>query len=548
MSVSQSATSVFHGTRSDARPADASVGNDNSSRYGNADVSNHIYRNARLVHLNDVTQSLVGHALRRGEVTQTGHGALVASTGKFTGRSAGDKYIVRDQKTAGDVWWDNTNSMAPETFDLLLNDMLEHVIGRTVFQQQLFAGSDRKHRYDVEVFSESSWHALFIRHLLLRPSERELSDFDANVTIVHMPDFVADPSRHNTKTGTCIALDFSRNIVLICGTAYAGEIKKSVFSLFNYHAPDADIFPMHCSANVGQNGDTTLFFGLSGTGKTTLSTSPLRALVGDDEHGWTRDGIFNLEGGCYAKAINLSKEGEPEIYATTLQAGTILENVSLDPKTGELDFADGSVTENTRIAYPLSAIPNRVESGVAPVPKNLVLLTADAFGVLPPIARLTPEQAIYYFLSGYTAKLAGTERGVTEPQATFSACFGAPFMARNPSVYGQLLKKRLDESGATCWLLNTGWTGGAYGKGRRMALKDTRKMLEAALNGDLDDVRYRTDEVFGLQVPLAIGGIDGHLLDPQQTWQDRAAYSDQAARLLELFEDNYRKLQAVKSG
>jgi len=548
MSVSQSNVSVSQATQSVDISEGVPVGNDNSSRFNNGDVSNKIYRNARLVHLNDVTQSLVGHALRRGEVTQTKHGALVASTGKFTGRSAGDKYIVLDQKTTDSVWWDNTNSMTTKTFDLLLDDMLEHAIGRTVFQQQLFAGSDKNHRYNVEVFSESSWHALFIRHLLLRPSEKELNGFDADVTIVHMPDFVADPARHGTKTSTCIALDFSRNIVLICGTAYAGEIKKSVFSLFNYHAPDADIFPMHCSANVGNNDDTTLFFGLSGTGKTTLSTSPVRALVGDDEHGWTKDGIFNLEGGCYAKAINLTKEGEPEIFATTLQAGTVLENVTLDPKTGELDFADSSVTENTRIAYPLSAIPNRVESGMASVPKNLVLLTADAFGVLPPIARLTQEQAIYYFLSGYTAKLAGTERGVTEPQATFSACFGAPFMARNPSVYGQLLQKRLGETGATCWLLNTGWTGGAYGEGKRMALKDTRKMLEAALNGDLDDVEYRTDEVFGLKVPLAIEGIEDQLLNPQQTWQDSDAYSDQAAKLLKLFEDNYKKLRAVDLG
>ncbi len=540
MSISQVASS-------EQVPVPATKGQGSDDRLDNSDVSSRIYRNSRMVHLNDVTQSLVGRALRRGEVTATRDGALVASTGRFTGRSAGDKYIVMDQKTADTVWWDNANSMSADSFDLLLNDMLEHTIGRTIYQQQLFAGADAKHRYDVEVFTESCWHALFIRHLLLRPDEADLNDFAANVTIVHMPDFQADPARHGTRTSTCIALDFSRNMVLICGTAYAGEIKKSVFSLFNFHAPDADIFPMHCSANVGRDGDTTLFFGLSGTGKTTLSTSPVRALVGDDEHGWTRDGIFNLEGGCYAKAINLTEEGEPEIYATTRQAGTVLENVTLDAATGELDFSDSSVTENTRIAYPLSAIPNRIESGTAPVPKNLVLLTADAFGVLPPIARLTGEQAIYYFLSGYTAKVAGTERGVTEPQATFSACFGAPFMARNPFVYGDLLARRLGESGARCWLLNTGWTGGGYGDGRRMSLKDTRRMLEAALGGELDDAEYRTDPVFGLKVPLAIAGIDEGLLDPEQSWRDRQAYRDQAAHLLKLFEDNYEKLKAIGS-
>jgi len=537
MSVSQATQSSDISQASISAPA-------TDSSFNNLNVSAQIYRNSKIVHQNYVTQSLVGRALRRGEVVATKHGALVASTGKFTGRSAGDKYIVCDEKTADTVWWENTNPMDADKFDLLLSDMLENMVGMTIHQQQLFAGADANQRYNVDVFTPSSWHALFIRHLLIRPSENQLNDFIANVTIVHMPEFEADPARHGTKTSTCIALDFSRNIVLICGTAYAGEIKKSVFSLFNYHAPDADIFPMHCSANVGKDDDTTLFFGLSGTGKTTLSTSAVRALVGDDEHGWTKDGVFNLEGGCYAKAINLTEEGEPEIYATTMQSGTVLENVTLDPQTLELDFADSSVTENTRIAYPLSAIPNRVESGTAPVPNNLVLLTADAFGVLPPIAKLSAEQAIYYFLSGYTAKVAGTERGITEPQATFSACFGAPFMARNPKVYGELLAKRLGETGATCWLLNTGWTGGAYGTGKRMALKDTRQMLEAAISGDLDDAQYRRDDVFGLQVPVSISGIDDQLLNPELTWQDKSAYAKQADHLLKLFEDNYKKLQA----
>ncbi len=507
-----------------------------------SDVEAQVHHNAKIVRQNEVTQSLIGHALRRGEVQATKQGALIASTGKFTGRSAGDKYIVSDETTANTVWWDNTNALSPEKFDVLLGDMLEHTIGKSIFQQQLFAGADKNNRYNVDVFSESAWHALFIRHLLIRPSENDLMNFVANVTIVHMPDFQADSARHGTKTSTCIALDFSRNIVLICGTAYAGEIKKSVFSLFNYHAPDEDILPMHCSANVGKDGDTTLFFGLSGTGKTTLSTSSERALVGDDEHGWSAEGVFNLEGGCYAKAINLTEEGEPEIYATTQQAGTILENVTLDPKTDELDFTDTSITENTRIAYPLSAIENRVESGMASAPQNIVLLTADAFGVLPPIARLTPEQAVYYFLSGYTAKVAGTERGITEPQATFSACCGAPFMARHPKDYGDLLAKRLQTSNAKIWLLNTGWTGGAYGTGQRIALKTTRAMLEAALSGDLDAGTFRMDETFGLEVPTEIVGVNSVLLDPEKTWENADEYRAQAQHLLQLFSQNYEKL------
>ncbi|HHG89700.1 MAG TPA: phosphoenolpyruvate carboxykinase (ATP) [Devosia sp.] len=508
----------------------------------NSVVADKICSNAKVIRQNYVTQTLVGHALRRGEVTKTPQGALVASTGKFTGRSAGDKFIVRDAATETKVWWDNTNSLSTENFDLLLADMLEHVKGRSIYQQQLFAGADPVSRYNVDVFSESAWHSLFIRHLLIRPTEAELSGFDANVSIVHMPDFQADPARHGTKSTTAIALDFTRNIVLICGTAYAGEIKKSVFSLFNYHAPEADILPMHCSANAGLNGDTTLFFGLSGTGKTTLSTAPDRALVGDDEHGWASDKVFNLEGGCYAKAINLTRENEPEIYNAAMRPATILENVTLLADSGELDFSDTSVTENTRIAYPLSAIPNRVKSGIAPAPKNIVLLSADAFGVLPPLARLTSEQAIYYFLSGYTAKVAGTERGVTEPQATFSACFGAPFMARHPSVYGQLLADRLASGEVNCWLLNTGWTGGPYGVGERMALKTTRRMLEAALSGELEDSEFRTDPIFDLSVPTAIDGVEAVLLDPEKTWGDPAAYRQQAQHLVHLFQDNFTKL------
>lgn len=508
----------------------------------NSTIAETLIAGAKRVHANDVTSSLVGYAKRRGEVRTTPQGAVVASTGKFTGRSAKDKYIVFDDVTADTVWWDNAAKMSTEHFDVLVADMLAHAKGRELFEQQLFAGADADNRYHVEVFTESAWHALFIRHLLIRPEESDLRGFEGDVSVVHMPNFKADPDRHGTKTETVIALDFSRNIVAIAGTAYAGEIKKSVFSLFNFHAPSTGVLPMHCSANVGRNGDSTLYFGLSGTGKTTLSTSHDRALVGDDEHGWSDKGIFNLEGGCYAKAIRLSPEGEPEIYATTEQFGTVLENVSFDPETGRLDFDDDSVTENTRIAYPLSAIPNRVESGVAETPRNVVLLTADAFGVLPPIARLTKDQAIYYFLSGYTAKVAGTERGVTEPQATFSACFGAPFMARHPAEYGKLLAKRLEESGAKCWLLNTGWTGGPHGVGHRMKLSATRRMLEAALAGELDDADFVVDPIFKLSVPTEIAGVDTGLLNPSGTWGDPAAYRAQALKLVKMFAENFEKL------
>ncbi len=511
-------------------------------KFDNSGVAALIKNNAKTLHANEVTSSLIGYAKRAG-VTQLASGALAVTTGEFTGRSAGDKFIVKDDKTNDSVWWDNTNAMSSEQFDLLLGDAVEHLgTKKQVFLQQLFAGAEPSSRYQVEVFTPNAWHALFIRNLLICPSEVDLNGFDANVTIVHAPDFNADPTRHGSKSKTCIALDFSRNIVVICGTQYAGEIKKSVFSLFNYHAPDNDIFPMHCSANVGSENDTTLFFGLSGTGKTTLSASSDRALVGDDEHGWSETGVFNLEGGCYAKAINLTAESEPEIFAAARHAGAILENVVVNKETNEPDYADSSLTENTRIAYPLEAIPNRVDSGTAPIPKNVVLLTADAFGVLPPIAKLTKEQAVYYFLSGYTAKVAGTERGITEPVATFSTCFGAPFMARNPVDYGSMLVKRLADTGANCWLLNTGWSGGAYGVGKRMSLKSTRAMLSAALNGDLDNAEFRIDEVFGLEVPVSIDGVDDVILTPKDTWADKQAYAKTAEKLAQLFEGNFKKL------
>lgn len=494
------------------------------------------------IHLNLPSENLVKLALQQSGVTHTKTGTVVARTGEFTGRSPNDKFIVEDAVTKNTVWWDNTGKMSKDSFNTLLDDMLAEMDGEQIFHQQLQAGADLEKSYNVDVFSPSAWHSLFIQNLLIVPASDRLNGFEADISIVHLPEFKADPARHGCKTETCIALDLSRNIVLVCGSEYAGEIKKSVFSLFNFHAPESDILPMHCSANVGKQGDSALFFGLSGTGKTTLSSSPDRALVGDDEHGWSKEGIFNLEGGCYAKAIHLTFEAEPEIFEAAKYPGAVMENVVINAETGEPDYEDSSLTENTRIAYPLAAIPNKIESGVASTPKNVVLLTADAFGVLPPIARLTREQAIYYFLSGYTAKVAGTERGVVEPQATFSTCFGAPFMARFPSDYGDLLDKRLQESGAQCWLINTGWTGGAYGVGERMPLAKTRRILEAALSGELDNAKYRVDDIFKFEVPTEISGVEPAMLDPEKTWSDSAAFKKQANELLGLFEENYKNL------
>ena len=500
---------------------------------------------ASLVHFNDTAPVLVQTAIARGEGKLSADGAFVADTGKFTGRSPSDKFIVRDALTDKLVWWDNTKALEPAQFETLLADFTASLDGAELFGQQLLAGAELAHQLNVEVLTPSAWHALFIRNLLIRPARAGLDRFAPDVTILHNPAFKADPARHGTRSETVIALDLSRNIVLIGGTAYAGEIKKSVFSLFNFHAPSKGVLPMHCSANTGREGDTALFFGLSGTGKTTLSTDPERILIGDDEHGWSDDGVFNLEGGCYAKTINLSPKAEPEIFAATKRFGTVLENVVLDDTTREPDFNDGSKTENTRAAYPLYVLDNVSRTGTGPTPSNVVLLTADAFGVLPPIARLTPEQAIYHFLSGYTAKVAGTERGVTEPQATFSACFGAPFMSLHPTVYGRMLAKRIRESLAECWLINTGWTGGAHGVGERISITATRRLLNAALSGELINVPARIDPIFGFAVPLAVNGVDPKLLTPRETWSDKAAYDRQSEKLVGLFEANFEKFIAA---
>jgi phosphoenolpyruvate carboxykinase (ATP) len=413
--------------------------------------------------------------------------------------------------------------------------------GRDYFVQDLYAGADAQHRLDVRVVSELAWHSLFVRHLLRRPGREELDSFVPDWTIINCPSFKADPARHGCRTETVIALNFAEKTVLIANTAYAGENKKAVFTVLNYLLPEKGVMAMHCSANhaVGNPVDAAVFFGLSGTGKTTLSASPDRTLIGDDEHGWSDRGIFNFEGGCYAKTINLSPEAEPEIYATTHRFGTVVENMVYDPETLEIDFADNRLTDNTRCAYPLEAISNASATGLGGHPKHVVMLTCDAFGVLPPIARLTPAQAMYHFLSGFTSKVAGTERGVTEPTPTFSTCFGAPFMPRRPEVYGKLLQEKIRKHGASCWLVNTGWTGGAYGTGRRMPIKATRALLAAAMDGSLNAGAFRRDPNFGFDVPVAVAGVDAALLNPRGTWGDGAAYDAQARKLVAMFADNF---------
>jgi phosphoenolpyruvate carboxykinase (ATP) len=481
-------------------------------------------------------------AVSRGEARLSAHGALVAMTGQHTGRSAKDKFIVEDEKTRETVWWDNNRKLTPAQFDLLLADMQAHAMGTNLFVQDLTGGADAANALPTRVITELAWHSLFIRNLLIRPEREMLPDFTGRLTIIDLPSFKADPARHGTRSETVIAVDLTRMMVLIGGTSYAGEIKKSVFTVLNYLLPERGVMPMHCSANHGPDGDTAVFFGLSGTGKTTLSADASRTLIGDDEHGWGPDGVFNFEGGCYAKTVKLSAEAEPEIFATTRRKGTVLENVTLDENLVP-DFNDSSVTENTRCAYPLHFIPNASETGTASHPKNIIMLTADAFGILPPIAKLTPAQAMYHFLSGYTAKVAGTEKGVTEPEATFSTCFGAPFMPRQPAEYGNLLRELIGKHQVNCWLVNTGWTGGAYGTGSRMPLKATRALLSAALNGSLSAAEYRRDANFGFMVPVAVDGVDSAILDPRGTWADGDAYDAMAKRLVSMFINNFEKFE-----
>ena len=493
------------------------------------------------IYYNLMEPDLMEQAVKRNEGRIGKGGPLLVSTGTFTGRSPKDKFIVRTPSVVDDIWWENNAPMDPAAFDVLHADMLDYMKGKDFFVADQFGGADPENRLNVRVITELAWQSLFSRHMLRRPAREELDSFVAEYTIIACPGFKADPKRHGCRTDTVISLNFDRKIILIGNTAYAGEIKKSVFTLLNYILPGKGIMAMHCSANhaPANPDDCAVFFGLSGTGKTTLSADPSRVLIGDDEHGWSDNGVFNFEGGCYAKTINLSPEAEPEIYATTHKFSSIVENMVYDEETRTLDFTDDSLTANMRCAYPLRYISNASKTSMGGHPNTIIMLTCDAFGVLPPIARLTPAQAMYHFLSGFTSKVAGTERGVTEPEPTFSTCFGAPFMPRRPEVYGDLLHRKIDAHHATCWLVNTGWTGGAYGTGKRMPLKTTRALLSAALDGSLGTVEFRTDPNFGFEVPVAVPAVDSSLLDPRATWADAKGYDAQAQKLVGMFRDNF---------
>ncbi|MGB8770790.1 MAG: phosphoenolpyruvate carboxykinase (ATP) [Candidatus Korobacteraceae bacterium] len=496
------------------------------------------------VHRNLFPAALVEAALRRGEAELAARGSLVAETGKCTGRSPNDKFTIKDGVTESKVAWGPANlPFSADKFDALYERMLDYLKGKELFVQDLFCGADPKYRLPIQVINEYAWHNLFVRQLFIRPTAEELLSHKPEFTIVSGPGFKADPKRDGTNSEVFVLVNFSKKLVLIGGTEYAGEMKKSIFGVMNFVLPERNVFPMHCSANVGADGVTALFFGLSGTGKTTLSADPSRRLIGDDEHAWSATGIFNFEGGCYAKCIRLSAENEPQIY-NALHFGSVLENVVLDPVTRVPDYDDDSKTENTRAAYPVEYIDNAVIPGVGGHPKNLVFLTADAFGVLPPVSKLTSEQAMYHFMSGYTAKVAGTEAGVTEPQATFSTCFGAPFMPLPPKVYAEMLGRRLREHNAQCWLVNTGWQGGPYGIGKRMSLPYTRAMVNALVEGKLANVEFEIEPTFGLSIPKSCPGVPSELLKPRHSWKDKAAYDKMAADLSARFAKNFEKFDA----
>jgi phosphoenolpyruvate carboxykinase (ATP) len=491
------------------------------------------YRNLSMAELYE-------HAIRNGEGEISAHGSLVVRTGKHTGRSPHDKFIVEEPSSADKVWWGSVNTpISEEHYDRLRARLMKYVADRPVYGQDLYIGAHPKHRRSLRVTTETAWASIFARNLFRRPPGDDLDGFAPNFTIIDIPSFKADPATEGVRSETAILLHLKRMEIIIVGTEYAGEIKKSAFTVMNYLLPDEETLPMHSSVNVGKANDPALFFGLSGTGKTTLSADPERSLIGDDEHGWGKDGLFNFEGGCYAKTIRLSPMYEPDIFATTRRFGTILENVDLDEASRELDLDSDRLTENTRGAYPLEFIGNADPTGMTTHPRNVVLLTADAFGILPPISRLTREQAQYHFISGYTAKLAGTEIGVTEPKATFSAGFGAPFLPRHPAEYARMLAARLAKHDVPVWLVNTGWTGGPHGVGHRMPIDHTRVMVRAALNGELADVGYERDPVFGVEVPTEVPGVPSEVLRPRDTWSDPAAYDAKAAELAAMFADNF---------
>lgn len=499
------------------------------------------------VHWNLIAPELFQAAARRGEGEFADMGPFVAVTTPHTGRSPNDKFVVKEPSSEKNIDWGKVNQLLTvEKYQVLLDDVRKYLNeSPELFVEDLYCGADPSYRLSVRYVSPNAWHMAFVRNMFIRPELSDLPTFDPNFTVLHAPEFQAVPARHGTRSSTFVVLNLAERTILIGGTRYAGELKKAMFTVMNYLLPSQGVLSMHCSANIGKSGDTALFFGLSGTGKTTLSTAPNRGLIGDDEHGWSENGVFNFEGGCYAKVINLSPESEPDIYRTTQMFGTVLENVVLDPATKKVRFADQSITENTRASYPLHYIRHHVEGGRGGHPKNVVFLTADAFGVLPPIARLTPQQAMYYFLSGYTAKVAGTERGVKEPQPTFSACFGAAFLVWHPSKYAWMLGELLRKHESKVWLINTGWSGGPYGTGKRIELEYTRAIVNAALAGELDNVKTQTDPIFGLAIPTEIKGVPLKVLNPRETWPDPAAYDAQARKLAGMFHENFEKFGNV---
>ncbi len=509
----------------------------------------HGITNVARVYWNLSVPALYEEAVRRREGSISIDGPLVCRTGQHTGRSPNDKFIVREPSSGDKVWWSKVNRpVEAAQFDALHQRMLNYCEGKELFVQDCYAGADANYRLPVRIITEQAWHSLFARHMFIEAKDAAGGPAHTpEFTVIDLPGLTADPKVHGTNSEVFIFLNFAKKLVLIGGTSYAGEIKKSIFTVMNYLLPLRDVMSMHCSANVGPAGDVALFFGLSGTGKTTLSSDPERHLIGDDEHGWSADGVFNVEGGCYAKMIKLSAEAEPQIYGITRRFGTVLENVRMDAATRRLDLDDASLTENTRGAYPLEYIENSVPSGLAGHPQNIIMLTADAFGVLPPIARLSPAAAMYHFLSGYTAKVAGTEKGVTEPKATFSTCFGAPFMVLHPTVYADFLGKRIARHDAKVWLVNTGWTGGAYGVGTRMKIAHTRAMIRAALSGELAQAQFQTDPIFNLDVPQSVPGVPSEVLNPRNTWKSADEYDAQARKLAAMFIDNFKTFEADAS-
>jgi phosphoenolpyruvate carboxykinase (ATP) len=503
-------------------------------------LDQHGIYNVNNVYWNLPTPLLYEEAIRRREARLSHLGPLVVRTGQYTGRSPNDKFIVREPSSEDQIWWGKVNRpMEESSFERLHLRLLAYLQGKDVFVQDCFAGADPAYRLPIRVITETAWHSLFAHTMFIRPKVEDLAEFAPDFTVIHAPGFHAIPELDGTRSEVFVVINFAQRLILIGGSQYAGEIKKSIFTVFNYLLPQKDVLSMHCSANIGVGGDVAVFFGLSGTGKTTLSADPMRNLIGDDEHGWSDHGVFNFEGGCYAKVIHLSAQAEPEIYATTRLFGTVLENVGFDSKTGRLNLDDLSLTENTRAAYPIERIPNAKRDGMGGHPQNIIMLTADAFGVLPPIAKLTPEQTMYHFLSGYTARVAGTEKGVTEPQATFSACFGAPFLALPPVVYANLLGEKIAKHEVNVWLVNTGWTGGPYGVGQRMPIQNTRAMIRAALDGSLASVSTTTEPYFGLHIPVSCPGISSEVLNPSSTWANRADYDTAAHKLARMFAENF---------